>query len=94
VNQQTDTSAVALDEQCQSDKPPRSPGAEATCKRYITRINNVTSLLAGDLSPPTLQQYIAAAALSNQTYGHFDYPLEGIEPVLDYWVRVQIIYSG
>jgi len=36
VNQQTDTSAVALDEQYLSDKPPYNLGAEATFKQYIT----------------------------------------------------------
>jgi len=69
VSRQTDTSTVVLDEQYLSDKPPRSPGAEATCKRHITQIDNVTSLPTGDPSPPALQQYNAATALSNQTSG-------------------------
>jgi len=81
VNQQTDTSAVVLDEQYLSDKPPCNLGAEATFKRYITQINNITPLPAGDLSPPALQQYTAAATLSKKTSGHFDYSLKGIEPV-------------
>jgi len=94
VNQQTDTSSVVLDEQCLSGKPPCNLDAEATFKRYITQINNITSLLAGDPSPPTLQQYTAAAALSNQTSGQFDYLKRVLNLfVLDYWMRVQIIYS-
>ena len=75
VSRQTDTSTVVLDEQYLLDKPPRSPGAEATRGRHITQIDKVTSLPTGDPSPPTLQQYTAAAVLSNQVSGHFDYPL-------------------
>ncbi len=75
MSRQTDTSTVVLDEQYLPDKPPRIPGAEATCERYITQIDNVTSLPTGDPSSPTLQQYNAAAVLSNQVSGHFDYTL-------------------
>jgi len=75
VSRQIDTSTVVLDEQYLPDKPPRIPGAEATCERYITLIDNVTSLPIGDPSPPTIQQYTAAAVLSNQVSGHSDYPL-------------------
>jgi hypothetical protein len=49
VSRQTGTSSIALDDQHLPGKPPRSPVAEATFKRYITQINKVTSLLAGDL---------------------------------------------
>jgi hypothetical protein len=75
VSRQIDTSTVVLDEQYLLDKSPRSLGTEATCERHITQIDNVTSLPAGYPSPPTLQQYNAAAVLSNQVSGNFDYPL-------------------
>ena len=94
ANQQTNTSAVVLDEQYLSDKPPCNLDAKATFKRCITQINNITSLPAGDLSPVVLQQYTAAAALSNQTSGQFDYLKRVLNLfVLNYWMRVQIIYS-